>query len=113
MFSDRLAALRTKGDVDALLGEIDIYRNSLYRTKGEIKEDPGLDRIEKSLKRVEIVQLTLAYEPGPVDIEAFFEATGKILDVSVDRRILGGAIVSYKGKYGDFSVRKKLENARL
>lgn len=111
MFSDRLAALRTKDDVDALLGEIDVYRDSLYKTKGEVKEDPQLDQVEKSLKSVEIVQLTLAYDPGTADIEAFFKETGKILDVSVDRRILGGAVVSYQGKYGDFSVRKKLSNA--
>lgn len=109
MFSDRLASLRTKDEVDTLLGEIDVFRDSLYKTKGEVKKDPELDRIEKSLKAMEIVQLTLAYELGPADIEAFFKAAGKILDISKDARILGGAIVSYKGKYEDHSLRKKLD----
>ena len=111
MFFDRLAMLRTKDDVDALLGEIDAYRDSLYKTKGKVQIPPELDKLEETVKKLEVVQLTLAYEPSPQDIEAFFKAAGKILDISKDTRLLGGAVVSYQGKYGDFSVRKKLSDA--
>jgi len=110
MFSDRLATLRTKDDVDALLGEIDAYRDSLYKTKGKVQIPPELDKLEETVKKLEVVQLTLAYEPSPQDIEVFFKAAGKILDISKDARILGGAVVSYQGKYSDYSLKKKLES---
>ena len=118
MFSDRLAKLRTKADADALLGEIDAYRDSLYvypaiKTKEKVQIPPELDKLEETVKKLELVKLTLAYEPSPEDIEAFFKAAGKILDISKDLRILGGAVVSYQGKYGDFSVRKKLVNSQF
>lgn len=109
MFSDRLASLRTKDDVDALLGEIDVYRDSLYKTKRKVRVPPELGKLEEAIKKLEMVQLTLAYEPSPQDIEAFFKVAGNILDISKDPRILGGAVVSYQGKYGDHSLRKKLD----
>lgn len=62
-----------------------------------------------------ILQLTLAFEPSEAVIGNISRwarqnlAAGILLDLSLDRSILGGAIVMYHGNFYDLSLRKKLQ----
>lgn len=61
-----------------------------------------------------ILQLTLAFEPSEIVIGNISRwarqnlAAGILLDLSLDRSILGGALIMYHGKFYDFTLRKKL-----
>ena len=125
MYSDILDQVTTKPELDALLGEIDIYRDNMYRLGKEsarevlVKYKDELDKLRQAALDLPVVRLTLALElPGSWMLEVtnwVIRAVGKavVLDMAVDKQILGGAIVSYKGKYGDFSLRKKLDNFKF
>ena len=62
-----------------------------------------------------ILKLILAFEPSEYIITNISHwarlnlAKGAILDLSMDRSILGGAVIIYKGKFYDLTVRKKLQ----
>lgn len=62
-----------------------------------------------------ILQMTLAFEPSEAVIGNISRwarqtlAPGILLDLSLDRSILGGAIIIYQGKFFDYSLRKKLQ----
>lgn len=62
-----------------------------------------------------ILQLTLAFEPSEAVIGNISRwarknlISGILLDLSLDKSILGGAIIMFHGKFYDFSLRKKLK----
>lgn len=63
-----------------------------------------------------ILQLTLAFEPSEAVIGNISRwarqnlAAGILLDLSLDRSVLGGAIIVYHGKFYDLTLRKKLQD---
>lgn len=83
--------------------EMEIYLTSLIQTINSLPE----------------VKLTLAFEPTEATLLVVYSwLTAKIakqivVDIAVDSKILGGAIISYKGKYYDGSLGKTLEATLL
>lgn len=75
-----------------------------------------LSRAYRTICALPILQLTLAFEPSEVVIGNISRwarqnlADGVLLDLSLDRSVLGGAIIMYQGKFYDFTLRKKLQS---
>ena len=70
----------------------------------------------EAVKKLKVVRLTLAFEAREDLVEAisdwlrtYLPGQGVILDLSDDKSILGGALVSYEGMFGDFSLKKSLD----
>lgn len=125
MYSDILDQVTTKPELDALVGEIDIYRDNMYRSGKEpvrevlVKYKDELDKLRQAALDLPVVRLTLALTPpGNWILEIrnwVIKAVGEVvvLDMAVDKSILGGAIVENAGKYGDYSLRKMIYNLKF
>lgn len=74
-----------------------------------------LNAMEERLHHLPEIRIKLAYEPDAdvlSDIRNRLEAEiGKppVLDLEVDSGLVGGAIIEYQGRWGDFSLAKKME----
>lgn len=74
-----------------------------------------LAKMKKSLADLPTVSLTLALAPSQALGKRLaswlgeFVAPNAILDITVDKAILGGVLISFRGHYYDFSLKKKLE----
>jgi len=143
--SELLSKLRTKDDLDILRGELDLLENALYQTntlyndviKNDIrswvseiilregKEDLKgyIKKIKADLLKLPVLSASINFEPS----NSFIEKMSIWLKKNIDEKIvvdllmntasLGGIQLSYRGKYLDLSLRKKisaeLSNLRL
>ncbi len=110
------------------MGEIDILVNNLYRTEAlasEVRSNAAevlgrykdtLPAVREAVKRMREIKLGVAVELPQRAIEEIVHKVRKHLgeDVVVDFRLrpelIGGATVYWEGRYGDFSLNKKLES---
>jgi F0F1-type ATP synthase delta subunit len=75
-----------------------------------------IERIKEKISTMPVMTLTIAFEPKEVTLKAFAEwfliNTNKqvLLDVRLDKEIIGGAIISVNGKFFDFSVRPQFNS---
>jgi F0F1-type ATP synthase delta subunit len=82
-------------------------------TKDEIKE--FFSDAYRAICRLPILRLTLAFEPSESIINTISHwartnlEEGVLLDLSMDRSVLGGAVIVYRGKFYDYSISKKLK----
>lgn len=74
-----------------------------------------LQTLKDLIKKFKVIKLILTFDPSLKTIENIHEfisqnlGTGYILDIEIDRSVLGGAVLMFNGKYKDFSLRKSLE----
>ena len=74
-----------------------------------------LHALKEEIRKLKTIKLALAFEPRQHTIDNLFTwvsqnlGSGIILDIKLDKTILGGTIVELEGKYQDFSLKKKLE----
>lgn len=74
-----------------------------------------LSNMYRTICALPILQLTLAFEPSDAVIGNISRwarqnlVDGILLDLSLDRNVLGGAIIVYHGKFYDLTLRKKLK----
>jgi vacuolar-type H+-ATPase subunit E/Vma4 len=74
--------------------------------------------LKKQASSLEEVKLTLAVEPTPAMIESISDwikenvGAAVILDLTFDATLVGGAVVSFRGNYADYSLRARLEKYR-
>ncbi len=79
----------------------------------------ALEELEKELKSVSVFGLRVAFSPPEKSIDKFknwIERELKrpvVLDLTVDPGIIGGAVVEFDGKWGDFSLSKKMKELNL
>lgn len=136
MNSKLLSEIRTRTEADQLIEEIELLKNSLYEDgersfgstlnskvrywvaeiiKEEVKNiniEEYLENLTQMIKQMEEFKLTLAFEPSNSGINMFVnylreQLTGSlVLEIEHDPNILGGTIISYQGKYHDFSLVK-------
>ena len=141
MYSKILAKAKTKDQREKMKEEIDMLLNSLYVNQpnsfentlsGKVREDVAilireelkegkmekriyLDGLLKALSELEVIKLTLGFEPTTVSIDKFWskivEALEKhvVLDIIYKPSIMGGAYISFDGEYKDFSLHKLLD----
>ena len=89
-------------------------KNNLDMTDKEDVRD-FLDTLADLIKKFKVIKLILAFDPTKEMIENIHEAVsenigvGYILDVEIDESVLAGAIIVFKGKYKDFTLRRTLE----
>lgn len=75
-----------------------------------------LEQVQKTLAHLPILRVTIAISPSEntnEKIRSFFQEKREkkfVLDVTCDPTIIGGAIISYDGKFKDYSIKKNLEN---
>jgi len=75
-----------------------------------------LNSIKNQIQQLNILKLQLAFDPTEETIDTLFRwiaenyGSGIILDIHKDESILGGAIVTFNGKYKDLSLRKRFED---
>lgn len=130
--------IRIKEEVENLLIVIDQLLAGLYQRRDRLAADLVLpeflneelikfDRdhpevterylleLKKQLLNLPVVKLSLAIEP-PSDllerivlwVRSKMEA-GTILEIVIDEGVIGGAIITFNGRYQDFSLKKSLE----
>lgn len=89
-----------------------LLQTNIFMSKEEIKA--LLTDAYHTICVLPILRLTLAFEPSESVINSIsywarqkLEA-GILLDLSLDRSLLGGAVIMHKGKFYDYSLRNKL-----
>lgn len=94
---------------------MDIFsKNKLDSADREMIRD-FLDTLKDLIKKFKVISLTLAFDPSPKTIEKIHEyvsdniGIGYIFDIGIDESLMGGAIISFNGKYCDFTLKKNLE----
>jgi F0F1-type ATP synthase delta subunit len=92
-----------------------IVNAEISKFKNEISKIDYLLTVERQLMGLKSVKLILACEPSIKLVETialWLKANvgrSVVLDITLDKKLIGGAIVEYDGKYGDFSLKSKLE----
>lgn len=142
IYSDILRYIKTKSDADELLVGLDRLSESLYlteptafeRTLATLKAgyasairdalEKGADKstllsgLREKIISLKPLKLTLAFEPTAEFIEKLHEWTADnlgeeiVLDFEVNPKIIAGAVISYSGRYFDFSL-SRLLNGQL
>ena len=90
-----------------------------YIKSGVGKEgfEGSLNSLEEYLKNLKEINITLAFDPTERIIDNIYAWVAKnvgqdvIISLAIEPRILGGAVLSYKGLYFDYSLSKKLDKA--
>lgn len=74
-----------------------------------------LKQLKERLQNLQLIKLTLAFSATQHAIDRIYDWILKnvgdryILDIQVDKSMLGGAIISFEGRYIDLSLRKTLD----
>jgi len=129
MYFEILKKIRTREEAWELLGQLDALETGLYSARAAVKipvllqgvyetrenKKAFLEELKNQLLNLAVVSLTVALKPD----ESFLEKLSgwvkvnigerAVLEIEVDAAILGGALVSYNGKYRDYSLRKALK----
>lgn len=130
---------RTKEEEEVLLEELSEIYESLYRTvpgttqqvldqkvrrqvagliKERLNEKFLKDLMEKIKSRRKLI-LTLAIDPSEDIISEVYEWASKnisedmVLDINIDKSILGGVQISYQGKYFDYTLKKTIDQVKI
>jgi hypothetical protein len=73
--------------------------------------------LKEIIKKLKTIKIVLAFDPSTKTIENVHNfitdllGIGYILEIEVFQEILAGAIVIFNGKYIDFSLKKRIEDA--
>ncbi|MEK7498155.1 MAG: hypothetical protein AAB656_04540 [Patescibacteria group bacterium] len=130
-YSLLIKVILTKRDSNILIGELDVLKNSLFKTdsnafevvlKEEVRKkvadviefyiSKGADKkvliefLDSKFRKVPTLDLTIAFDPTGAILERMSkwvrENVGEVLlDLKIDRSIVCGAIVSFGGKYNE------------
>ena len=134
--SELLLKLRTKDDLDILRGELDLLENALYQSgikydniiKNDIRswvseiilkegnEDLTgyIKKIRADLLKIPVLSASINFEPSTSFIETMSIWLKRnidekmVVDLLMNTASLGGIQLSYKGKYLDLSLRKRI-----
>jgi hypothetical protein len=134
------ALVRTRTEANMLLTELDLLLRSLYiigpgdfestlesgiraKTAYAITQTTNKENREEILNKTKEIVNSLNYMGLTVAFDPNLEIIGKIntwikqnlgegiaLDITINKSILGGAIIEYKGKVGSFTVLSKVED---
>jgi F0F1-type ATP synthase delta subunit len=97
--------------------QIEVIESILGR-KLELLKPTEVESLAKKVARffqsLPALKIFLALEPSQAlvgKISDWFKAQGikALLDIQVDRRLIGGVIIEYQGKHLDYSLRRRLQ----
>ncbi len=106
-----------KGDFDSTL-KSSIRATTAYAIAtviGSGDREEALKRLKAEINALTFLGLTIAFEPNLEIINRIYVwvkqnlGPGIALDISVDKTILGGAVIEYKGKIASFTLLTKVE----
>lgn len=107
---------KLEDDLNDLEREIyEVENGKEERLKDPEKQLEVLEAIERRLKELPEIKMTLAYEPDKgqlAEIRNWLKekvGASPVLDLTVDSDLIAGAIVEFRGRWGDFSLRKAME----
>lgn len=138
MYSKFKPLLITVEDKNLLLSEISRLRSTLYSVANEAFEEmlhasvrsevasilkelfkegqkeQILKTLESELESLDIVHLSLAYQPDEKFLETISQAIQsgeqyRLLDLEIKPSLVGGIEISSAGKFANFSLQKKLD----
>ena len=72
-----------------------------------------IDTINRKLKKIPVVNLTIAYKPPHTHLEIFSSflerALGQqvLLSIKTQEDLIGGAVIEFNGKYGNYTISEK------
>jgi len=81
------------------------------------KVEVALNKVKDEIRKLKVLSLSIGFEPAEQTLETIFEwvkknmGEGIVLDIKIDKGILGGAVIAYEGKYRDESVKKMLDDS--
>jgi F0F1-type ATP synthase delta subunit len=139
IYSEITNLILTKDDLNELNKELNLLEESLYEPKVSFEEvlkktthenleklvlellktnskEAVIKEIKKRLSLIKFVNLTLSFDPTYAFMEKISSWFAKsvnqtiALDIKIDPKLIGGAIVEYEGKYFDNSIKNKLES---
>lgn len=120
-------ACLTKDQADLLIAEIEILENGLFKTTKDTpvraetlaelemrkatQPDAGklLADWRSEIEKLQVLNLRIAFEPNWASLTKIWQwanvnlGPGVVLDIDCDFRLIAGAIVTWKGKYRDYS----------
>jgi F0F1-type ATP synthase delta subunit len=74
-----------------------------------------LTKVQEIIKTLPVVPIVLAFEPKSQTLQAlvdWFQMNVKkqvLFDISVDPKLIGGAAITFNGKFGDYSIKPLFE----
>lgn len=118
MNDTQLKKIQTTLQAEKLSEQIDKNLADLFKnasTKNPDREEGELRSFQKSISDLPVIKLIVASDPKPRVISTLSKWIKDkvdpyaIIDFEVEPEILGGAIISWKGKYKDVSISSKLD----
>lgn len=85
--------------------------------KTGLTQEKYLKGLEEKVAQLRELKLTLSFQPTEEFVDELNAwviehlGAGIILDIKVDQKILGGAIITYEGKYRDYSLAKRFDKS--
>lgn len=139
-YTEIFGDIRTEEERNFALKELDLIQESLFKKNAKkalagilraktfhniqkltdkkdvetIQEELSL--VQKQIKDAESIDLTIAIEPTEEMVQTIYQWIKSnlnrklIINFKIDPSVLGGAVVSYQGKYIDRSLRVKLDH---
>lgn len=125
-------ACLTKSQSDLLIREIDILLDSLYQSnpRPEIRESTLreyelrkvqesdntklLNTWKKELVSARVLKLELAFDPNETSLKKLWSWANQniskniVLDITYDPSLVAGTVISWNGKYRDYSQKAQL-----
>ncbi len=90
-----------------------IMREEIENTKMSVKD--YLAKLEAEIDKLETLELTIAFEPPAATVDRIYNHVNKgremplLLRFRINKYIIGGVIVAYKGTFRDYSLARVLE----
>jgi len=116
---DSLYTEKGSGFESALKSKVRFWVSEIIKSEVNndyIEIEGYLKAVLENLDKFEVVSVKIAFEPTDSAIDRFFNfiktEVGEmvIMAFELDRKILGGAVISYKGDYRDLSLKRLFED---
>lgn len=84
--------------------------------KNNVDPEEFLKGLLQEVDKLAVLRLTLSFEPSKLFMDKLGDwvetniGQKTVLDIRIDKAIIGGAVVEFKGHYFDFSLRKKTDD---
>jgi len=92
-----------------------ILRENNINTQSASELKTFIDKLILQIAQLPVLTLTIAFEPKEANLKIFAEwfvlnlNKQVIFDIVIDASLIGGAALTYKGKFMDYSIRPEFE----
>jgi hypothetical protein len=114
--SIQAAIYKGKADFDKELHQsVSSLFTEIFETESQGNWEKYLDDLKQELLNLKVLEITIGTELNRNSLEEIGDVAKKfisdrvVLDILVERSILGGAILSINGKYKDYSLKSEVD----